>query len=387
MRFIYLDYNSTTPVSPEAQEVILPFLAEHYGNPSSQHSIGRAVFEVLEEARYHLAGLIRCDRSEIVFTSGGTESCNLALIGTAMQVAPRGALPGRSTGGHLVVSSVEHPAVIQAAIFLESLGYGLTLVRPNRDGIIDPESVVDAIQENTFLVSVTLAHHETGIIQPVSQIAERCRLAGVLVHTDASQALGKIPIHVGRLKVDLLSMSGHKVYAPKGVGALYVRHGTPISPILHGEGHEYGLRSGTENVTGIVAFGKTADIANKFMQQSMERMSLFRDLIETKLLSMVPGLIINGQEVERLPNTTSVTFPHVFADKMQHRLPEICFSTSAAALGRFDATSPMLSAMGRTPAQVQGTIRLSIGRFNTEEQMIRATEMLASAWYEMRKEK
>jgi len=386
MRFIYLDYNSTTPVAPEAQEAILPFLAEHYGNPSSQHAIGRAVFEVLEEARYLLASLIRCERSEIVFTSGGTESCNLALIGTALQVAPRNALPGRGTGGHLVVTTVEHPAVIQAAKYLESLGYGLTLVSPNRDGIIDPESVVDAIQENTFLVSVTMAHHETGIIQPVAQIAERCRLAGVLVHTDASQALGKIPVHVARLNVDLLSMSGHKMYAPKGIGALFVRHGTPISPMIHGEGNEFGLRSGVENVTGIVAFGKTATIADKFLQQSIERMTGFRDLLETQLLSMVPGIIINGHEVERLPNTTSVTFPHVFADKMQQRLPEICFSTSAAAMGRYDATSPMLSALGLTPAQVQGTIRLSTGRFNTEEQMSRATEMLASAWYEMRKE-
>ena len=379
MRSIYLDYNSTTPVAPEAQEAIVPFLADHFGNPSSQHSLGRAVFEVLEEARYLLAGLIRCERSEIVFTSGGTESCNMALIGTAMQVAPRGS-------GHLVVSTVEHPAVLQTAKFLESLGYGLTLVSPGRDGIIDPQAIVEAIQENTFLVSVTMAHHETGIIQPIAQIAERCRLAGVLVHTDASQALGKIPVHVPLLKVDLLSMSGHKVYAPKGIGALFVRHGTPISPILHGEGNEYGLRSGVENVTGIVAFGKTADIANKYMQQSIERMSQFRDLLEAKLLSMVPGLIVNGQDVERLPNTSSVTFPHVFADKMQHRLPEICFSTSAAALGRYDKTSPMLSALGLTPAQVQGTIRMSIGRFNTEEQMIRTSEMLASAWEAMRKE-
>ena len=378
MRFYYLDYNSTTPMAPEAQEAVLPFLAEYYGNPSSQYPIGRAVFEVIEEARFHLAGLIRCERSEIVFTSGGTESCNMALVGTAMQVAPRGS-------GHLVVSSVEHPAVLQTAKFLETLGYGLTLVSPNREGIIDPESVVEAIRENTFLVSVTLAQHETGIIQPVAQIAERCRLAGVLVHTDASQALGKIPVHIARLNVDLLSMSGHKMYAPKGVGALFVRHGTPISPILHGEGHEYGLRSGTENVTGIVAFGKTAVIADKYMQQSIERMTGLRDLLEANLLIMVPGLIINGQDVERLPNTSSVTFPRVFADKIQQRLPEVCFSTSAAALGRYDTTSPMLSALGLTPAQVQGTIRLSIGRFNTEEQMIRAAEMLASAWEAIRK--
>ncbi len=379
MRFIYLDYNSTTPVAPEAQEAILPFLAEHYGNPSSQYPIGRAVFEVLEEARFHLASLIRCERSEIIFTSGGTESCNLALIGTAMQVAPRGS-------GHLVVSSVEHPAVMQAARFLESLGYGLTLVSPNREGIVDPETVVEAIQENTFLVSVTMAHHETGIIQPIAQIAERCRLAGVLVHTDASQAVGKIPVHVARQKVDLLSMSGHKMYAPKGVGALFVRHGTPISPVLHGEGNECGLRSGTENVTGIVAFGKTATIAEKYMQQSIERMTSFRDQLETQLSQMVPGLIINGRDVERLPNTSSLTFPHVFADKMQQRLPEICFSTSAAALGRYDTTSPMLPALGLTPAQVQGTIRLSVGRFNTEEHMTRAADMLAAVWELLRKE-
>ena len=379
MRLIYLDYNSTTPVAPEAQEAILPFLAEYYGNPSSQHPIGRAVFEVIEEARYHLASLIRCERSEIIFTSGGTESCNLALIGTAIQVAPRGS-------GHLVISTIEHPAVLQSAKFLESLGYDLTLISPNRDGMIDPESVVEAIQEHTFLVSVTLAHHETGIIQPIAEIAERCRLAGILVHTDASQALGKIPVHAARLSVDLLSMSGHKMYAPKGVGALFVRHGTPISPILHGEGHEYGVRSGTENVTGIVALGKTAVTADKYMQQSIERMTGFRDLLEHNLLAMVPGVIINGQNVERLPNTSSVTFPQVFADKMQQRLPEICFSTTAAALGRYDKTSPMLLALGLTPAQVQGTIRLSSGRFNTEEQILRATEMLASAWEAMRKD-
>jgi cysteine desulfurase len=378
VRFIYLDYNSTTPVAPEAQEAILPFLADYYGNPSSQYPIGRAVFEVLEEARYHLASLIRCERSEIIFTSGGTESCNLALIGTALQVAPQGS-------GHLIVSSVEHPAVLQAAKCLESLGYDLTLVSPNRDGIIDPESIVEAIQEDTFLVSITMAHHETGIIQPIAQIAERCRPVGVLVHADASQALGKIPVDVTRLNVDLLSMSGHKMYAPKGVGALFVRHGTPISPILHGEGHEYGLRSGTENVTGIVAFGRTAVIAEKYMDQSIERMTGFRDLLEHRLSTMVPGLLINGQDVERLPNTSSMTFPQVFADKMQQRLPEICFSTSAAALGRYDKTSPMLAALGLTPAQVQGTIRLSIGRFNTEDQMLRATDMLASAWEAMRK--
>ena len=378
MRFIYLDYNSTTPVTPEAQEAILPFLAEHYGNPSSQYPIGRAVFEVIEESRFHLASLIRCERNEIVFTSGGTESCNLALIGTATQVAPRGS-------GHLVVSAIEHPAVMQAAKFLESQGYGLTVVAPSRDGIIDPETVVEAIQENTFLVSVTLAHHETGIIQPIAEIAERCRLAGVLVHTDASQALGKIPVHVARLHVDLISMSGHKMYAPKGIGALFVRHGTPIAPILHGEGNECGLRSGTENVTGIVAFGKTAVIADKYMQQSIERMTGFRDMLERTLIDMVPGVMINGKEVDRLPNTSSVTFPHVFADEMQQRLPEVCFSTSAAALGRYDTTSPMLSALGLTPAQVQGTIRLSMGRFNTEEQILRAAEKLAFAWEDMRK--
>lgn len=379
MRFIYLDYNSTTPVAPEAQEAILPFLAEHYGNPSSQYPIGRAVFEVIEEARFHLSSLIRCERSEIVFTSGGTESCNLALIGTAMQVAPQGS-------GHVIVSSVEHPAVMQSAKFLESIGYDLTIVPPNREGIVDPESIVEAIQENTFLVSVTMAHHETGIVQPIAQIAERCRLAGVLVHTDASQAVGKIPVHVARLHVDLISMSGHKMYAPKGVGALFVRHGTPIAPILHGEGNECGLRSGTENVTGIVAFGKTAVVADKYMQQSIERMGDFRDRLEAKLLQLVPELIVNGRNVDRLPNTSSVTFPHVFADKMQQRLPELCFSTSAAALGRYDTTSPMLQALGLTPAQVQGTIRLSIGRFNTEDQMTRVAEMLASAWEDVRKE-
>jgi len=373
MRLIYLDNNTTTPVAPEAQEAILPFLSEHYGSPSSQHALGRAVFEVLEESRFHLANLLQCERSEIIFTSGGTESCNLALIGTAFHVAPQGS-------GHLVVSSIEHPAVMQTAKFLESIGYGLTIVPPDKHGMIDPESVMEAIQENTFLVSIMLAHHETGILQPIAQIAERCRMAGVLVHTDACQAVGKIPVHVSRLSVDLLSISGHKMYAPKGVGALFVRHGTPIFPILHGEGNECGLRSGMENVPGIAAFGRMAKTAEKYMQQAVERMTIFRDQIEMILTKMIPGLMINGKNTERLPNTTSLTFPRVFADQMQQRLPELCFSTNASPLGRHDKNSPMLFAIGRTAEQVQGTIRLSIGRFNSEEQIIRAAELLTSAW-------
>ncbi|MCL2347247.1 MAG: cysteine desulfurase [Planctomycetaceae bacterium] len=373
MRLIYLDYNSTTPMAPEAQEALLPFLSEHYGHPSSQHALGRAAFEVIEEGRFLVASLLRCERNEIIFTSGGTESCNHALIGTAFQTAPRGT-------GHLVISTIEHPAVTQTARFLESLGYGLTLVSPNRDGIVEPQDVVEAIREDTFLASITLAQHETGIIQPIAEIAERCRLAGVLMHTDASQAVGKIPVHLPRLKVDLLSLSGHKIHAPKGIGALYVKHGTPIVPILHGEGNEDGLRSGTENVTGIVALGKMAAISEKYLGAAMERMSSFRDRLEDGLTSLVPGLIINGRNAERLPNTSSLTFPNVYADKMQRNLSELCFSTSAASLGRKTPVSMMLTALGLTPSQIQGTIRLSVGRFNTEEQMTRSVELLVSAW-------
>lgn len=379
MRLIYLDYNSTTPVAPEAQEAVLPFLGEHYGNPSSHHALGRAAFEVIEEGRFLMANLLRCERSEIIFTSSGTESCNLALIGTAFHVAPQAA-------GHLIISSIEHPAVTQSARFLESLGYGLTIVKPNQEGTIDPQSIVDAVQEETFLVSVTLAHHETGIIQPVAAIAERCRHAGILVHTDACQAVGKIPVHVLQEKVDLLSFSGHKFYAPKGIGGLYVKHGTPIGPIIHGEGNEGGLRSGMENVGNIVSLGKAAVTTDKYMDAAIERMTAFRNRIESQLQEMVPGLIVNGKDVERLPNTSSLTFPNVNADKMQRRLPELCFATSAATFGKSSQKSPMLVALGRTAAQAQGTIRLSVGRFNTEEQIDRTCELLASAWEECRRE-
>jgi len=379
MRLIYLDYNSTTPVAPEAQEAVLPFLAEHYGSPFSHYALGRAAFEVVEEGRFLLGNLLRAERSEIIFTSSGTESCNLALIGTAFHVAPQ-------FSGHLIISSMEHPAVTQSAKFLESLGYGLTIIPPNNRGLIDPQSVIDAVQENTFLVSVTMAHHETGIIQPLAEIAERCRHAGILVHTDACQAVGKIPVHVSQFKVDLLSFTGHKFYAPKGIGGLYVRHGTSIGPIIHGEGNEGGLRSGMENVPYIAAMGKAATIADKYMLASIDRMLVFRERIENQLTEMVPGLIINGKEVERLPNTTSLTFPNVNADRMQRRLPELCFSTTAASFGRSNQKSPMLAALGRTAAQCQGTIRLSFGRFNSEEQIDRACELLASAWEECRSE-
>ena len=230
MRSIYLDYNATTPIAPAVQEAMLPFLAEHFGNPSSHHALGRACHEAVEDARQRVARLLAADRDEIVFTSCGTESNNLALKGIAMRHAPLGA-------GHLVISAIEHPAVLEPARYLESLGYGLTLVGCDRQGVVDPAAVEAAIQPDTMLVSVMHANNEIGTIQPIGEVARICRAHDVLLHVDAAQTVGKIPTRVREMGVDMLSLTGHKMYAPKGIGALYVRQGVPLEPLLHGAGH------------------------------------------------------------------------------------------------------------------------------------------------------
>jgi cysteine desulfurase len=378
MRHIYLDYNATTPIAPSVQQAMLPFLAEHYGNPSSHHWLGRACQEAVEDARGQVAALLGSDRDEIIFTSGGTESNNLALKGVMLHESA-------SAGGHLVITAIEHPAIMAPAKFLERLGYDVTIVRSNRNGVVEPKAVAAALRPDTKLVSVMHANNEIGTIQPIRAIAEICHARDVLVHTDAAQSVGKLRTFVDELDVDLLSIAGHKLYAPKGVGVLFVRRGVALEPVLHGAGHESGLRAGTENVPYIVALGQAATLAAKSLDQAEQRLATLRDRLYKQLREAIgEGLTVNGGAVERLPNTLSVSFPGVVGHELLARVPELCASTGAACHSGTTSMSATLAALGLTPAQASGTVRLSLGWYTSEEEIDRAASWLINAWEDLR---
>ncbi|MCR9118228.1 MAG: cysteine desulfurase, partial [bacterium] len=313
MKLIYLDYNATTPVAPSVIESMLPFLQEHYGNPSSSHWLGRACQEAIEDARSAVASLLGADREEIYFTSGGTESNNLAIKGVATYGLPVAA-------GHLVVSSIEHPAVVEPMEYLQQLGFTVTVVPSDAHGVVRPEQVEAAIQSDTILVSIMHANNEIGVIQPLKEISDVCRSAEVLLHTDAAQSVGKVSVRVDDLGVDLLTVAGHKMYAPKGVGALYVRRGVAIEPVLHGAGHEGGLRPGTENVASIVALGRAARMVAKGYEEAGDRMAFLRDQIQNKITKALgENASVNGEKASRLPNTLSINFHEVAGKELLKR--------------------------------------------------------------------
>ena len=373
MKTIYLDYNATTPIAPDVQMAMLPFLAEHYGNPSSGHALGRACHEAVQDARGRLAALLGAERDEVIFTGGGTESNNLVLKGLAFRRAPLGS-------GHLVTSSIEHPAIIEPARFLERLGFGLSIVDCDKRGRIDPADVAAAIQDDTVLVSIMLANNEIGTIQPIAEISKICRQRGVLLHTDAAQAVGKIPTRVDDLGVDFLSIAGHKMYAPKGIGALYIRRGRALEPLLHGAGHEGGLRGGTENVPYIVALGEAAALVRGHLDESVQRLAALRDRLQQQLVEAFgPRCTVNGAGADRLPNTLSINVPDVDASELLTRLPELCASTSAACHTGQAQRSATQQAIGLSEEVARGTIRLSVGHFTDEEEVDRAANLLIGA--------
>ena len=374
MRAIYLDYNATTPIAPTVQEAMAPFLSEHYGNPSSLHALGRACHEAVEDARSHVAALLRSDPREIIFTSGGTESNNLALKGALLR-------DPSSVGGHLVISSLEHPATVRPAQFLERLGYSVSVVGCDPQGTIDPQEVKDALRDDTVLVSIIHANNEIGTIQPIRDIARICHDREILVHTDAAQSTGKIPIIADELEIDLLSIAGHKIYAPKGIGALFVRRGTALEPLIHGADHEQGVRAGTENVPYIVGLGQAALLAAKASDELHDRLVALRDELASRLEAVLGDrLTINGKGADRLPNTLSVNLPDVSAHALLNRIPDLCASTGAACHSGSDAVSPTLAAIGLTPETTRGTVRLSVGWYTSQEDIQRAAELLLDAW-------
>ena len=374
MRQIYLDYNATTPIAPSVQEAVLPFLAQHFGNPSSNHVLGRACRAAIEDARSQVANLLGADHEEIVFTSGGTESNNLALQGSLLNNGPL-------EPGHLVISAVEHPAIVEPARHLERWGCDVTVVPCDSRGLVDPEHVAAALRDETRLVSIMHANNEIGVIQPIREISEVCRARAIPLHTDAAQSVGKVPTTVDELGVDMLSLAGHKFYAPKGVGALYVRQGIALRPVLHGASHERGLRPGTENTPYIVALGKAAELARKAVDDAAERMTALRDRLLAQLHSTLgKSLIVHGEQAPRLPNTLSVNFPKVVGASLLGRIPELCASTGSACHSGTTQASATLDALGLQPEQTQGTVRLSLGWCTSEDEVDRAASLLLDAW-------
>ncbi|MDI6796636.1 MAG: cysteine desulfurase family protein [Desulfatibacillaceae bacterium] len=369
---IYLDFNATTPVCQEALDAALPFLTSAWANPSSGHNLGKKAHQGLETARRQAADSLGARPEEIFFTSGGTESDNWALFGVADALA--------SKGRHIITSEVEHPAIINPALFLLEKGFDISFVPVDENCVVMPEAVEKALRPDTILISIMHANNETGAIMPISQIARMAKKHGVLMHTDAAQSVGKIPTNVDELGVDLLSVAGHKIYAPKGVGALFVRKGTPLEPFMRGGGQEAGKRPGTQNVAFNAALGAAMQKAKSLMESEIPRLEKLRNELEERLLAAVPGLSVNSAKVSRLPNTSNVLFPMVWGSALLEQAPDLAASTGAACHGNSGSISPVLAAMGLDITSAKGAVRLSLGRSTSQKEIAAAAAMLAEAW-------
>lgn len=362
---LYLDCNATTPCDPRVVAAMQPFFSSMFANAASRHAAGAAVFEEVERARQQVAQLVGASPQEIVFTSGATESDNLALVGT---------LSARA-GGHVVSVRTEHKAVLQPLEQLKKKGLAsVTLLTPDRCGRVDPDQVAAAIRPETVLVSVMAANNEIGTLSPIAEIGAVCRDGGIAFHTDAAQLAGKLPFDVRAAGVDLASLSAHKMYGPKGIGALYVRRGTAIDAIVHGGGHERGLRSGTLNVPAIVGFGVAAVVAAEEMDRDARRADALRTILLHKLTDAFPGLEVNGADQERLPGTLNVRFPEVDADSLLAAVPRVAMSSGSACTSATPEPSHVLLALGRSWDEAQECVRFGVGRFTTEEEVAAAVE-------------
>jgi cysteine desulfurase len=381
MRRIYMDANATTPVLPEVVEAMRPFWTEQFGNASSIHQQGQQARAAVERARESVAGLLGCRAAEVVFTSGGTESDNLALFGT---LAP---------GDHLITSSMEHSAVMQAAEALAGRGIEVSFLPATRQGVVEPSALVSALRPNTRLVSVMLANNETGVIQPVRELAELTHAAGALFHADAVQAAGKLAIDGKALGCDLLSISGHKMYAPQGVGALFVRRNVRLRPIFFGGNHERGRRAGTENVAGIVGQGKAAELARRWLAQgesgsdSPLALAALRDRLEQGILAQVEEAGVNGAGAARVGNTSNLYFDHVEAEALVIALDLKGLAVSGGSACQSGSTEPshVLRAMGLSVARARGSVRISLSRMTTEDEVECALALLPAAVARLRK--
>jgi cysteine desulfurase len=363
MKTVYLDHCATTPLHPDVLKAMLPFLRDSFGNPSSIHAPGRKAKEAIEEARGRVAALIGANASEIVFTSGGTEANNLAIQGIARA--------RKDCGNHIITSSIEHHAVLKTCQYLERNGFTVTCLPVDHHGIVNPEDVKKALTDKTILVSVMHANNEVGTIEPIDEIGRIVTERGITFHTDAVQSAGKLPLNVKEMSVDLLSISAHKFYGPKGIGALYIREGIRIDPILYGGEQEKGVRSGTENVASIVGFGTACELANKAVPVLGDKIRKLRDSLQERISTAVPGLTINGHPVSRLPNCLSVSIPGIMGETILRDLDArgIAVSSGSACTSHSVEISHVLSAMGLTKETAQGTVRMSLGIMNTPDEI------------------
>ncbi len=368
---IYLDHNATTPVAPEVLDAMLPYLKQHYGNPSSDHPLGHRAHQAIEDAREQVASLIGAEPGEIVFTSGGTESNNLAIRGTAATADP--------ARRRIVTSNVEHPATARPCDLLETQGWTITRVPITVTGTLDPDTVIQALDTDVALLTVMLAQNETGAIMPVTEAATAARRSGIITHTDAAQAIGKIDVDVDSLAVDLLSIAGHKCYAPKGIGALYVRSGTPLQPLLLGGGQERGLRPGTENVAYIVGLAAACQLARARLNPEAQRLRTLRDQLWQNLSDRIPGLARHTPMDTSLPNTLMVSFPAVLGRDVLTHATRVAASTGSACHAGHDTPGETLLAMGVSPDVALGAVRLSLGHDNTPADIATAANILVQA--------
>ena len=364
---IYLDYNATTPIDKEVAEAMLPYIYGSYGNPSSTHALGLQAKNAVEKARTQVAAFIHCSADEVIFTSGGSESNNAVIKGVAF--------PYRNKRKRIVTSVIEHPAVLKPCRYLEESGFEVKYVSVDEYGIVDMRALEKAIDDETILVTIMHANNETGTLQPVKEIAEICHRRGVLFHTDASQSLGKVPVDVKDLGVDFLAIAGHKLYAPKGIGALYIKKGIEIEPLIHGAGHESGRRAGTENIIFDVALGKACELAQKALEK--DGIKALAEYFWRRLREDSGERIkLNGHPEKRLPNTLNVSFLGYDGHDLLSRLEDVAASTGSACHSGLTTISPVLKAMGVTEEAGRDAVRFSLGRYTTKQEIDTVLEKL-----------
>ncbi len=367
---IYLDYNATTPIDKEVAQAMQPYLADYFGNPSSSHSYGIETKKAVENARKQVANLINCKPHEIIFTSGGSESNNYAIKGIAYAYENR--------GNHIITSTVEHPAVIEVCKYLERKGFKISYIPVDEYGIIDLDQLKKAITKQTILITVMHANNEIGTIQPISKIAKIAQKNSIYFHTDAAQSTGKYPVDVKEMGVDLLSIAGHKLYAPKGIGALFIKEGIQLEKLIHGADHEQNKRAGTENVLEIVGLGKACDIAYRYLYRNITHMQSCRNLLFSNLKEQIPTIKLNGHPEHRLPNTLNVSFPNIEANILLNELESKGIAASAGAACHTDSVdvSPVLTAIKLQTDYAMGTIRFSVGKHTTDQEINRASQII-----------
>ncbi len=379
MRPIYLDYNATTPVDPLVLEAMLPYLREHFGNPSSSHPYGVQARLGVEQARRQVATLLGGEPDEIVFTGSGSEANNLAIKGIAEA--------NRDRGDHIITSQVEHPAVLEPCRYLERRGFRVTYLPVDNHGRVDPDAVAQAITSRTILITIMHANNEVGTIQPIAAIGRIARAHGIPFHTDAAQSVGKIPTQVDELQVDLLTVVGHKFYAPKGVGALHIRRELQVESLIHGAGHEGGRRASTENVAGMVGLGEACRLAGENLAKTAGRLRELRERLHQGLMQQGVKLALNGHPTERLPNTLNLSFTSLDSNSLLAALPEVAASTGSACHAGETEPSAVLLAMGTPREQALGAVRFSLGRWTTAEEVDQAVTVLVERLRTLRSER